>query len=123
MKVKDSVYYYEIKMDFNKNEVTQKREEHKVIGVNKYNLVIDDLNFTSIRHTKMYRSDEKLFNSVLVFDHHFEPYWDYIQGYVYTSSSNFKVVYKRIKKAIEKFIYKKHGRYCNTINLLDQIQL
>jgi hypothetical protein len=123
MKVKDRVYYYTIKLDFMKDKVIQGVEESKVLGVNSSKLVLDDSDFTVIKYKKLYRSDnEKLFNEVGVFDSHFSTFTDYIFGYLHTSSSSKKIAYKRIKKALEKFIYEKHGRYCNAITMLDKIE-
>lgn len=123
LKVKDKVYYYTIKLDFDGNKVEQKREENTALGVNENYLVIDDWQFHSIKHKKIYSFDhDKLFNQVGVFGSQ-SKYSDYIYGYLYTSTSNSKIAYKRIKKALEKFIYQKHGRYCNAISFLDQIKI
>jgi hypothetical protein len=126
MQLKDTVYEYSIKLDFKKDTVEQKQQKHKVIGYNDSKLCVDDYNFTSIKHTKAYRGDsEVLFNEITVFD---TSGWsisscDYIKANLYTQTSNEKIAYKRMKKALEKFIYKKHGRYCNAITFLDKIKI
>jgi len=125
MKAKDTIYHYEIRIDFNANKVTQSQKKHTVLGVNSERLVIDDYRFTTIKHKKSYRGDtDSLFNQVTVFD---TSNWhisssDYIQSDLYTSSSSTKIAYRRMKKALETFIYKKHGRYCNAITMLDKIE-
>jgi hypothetical protein len=126
MKAKDIVYHYSIRIDFNADKVTQKQNKHVVLGVNSEMLVIDDYRFTTIKHKKSYRGDsDSLFNQVAVFD---TSNWrisssDYIESDLYTSSSSTKIAYRRMKKALETFIYKKHGRYCNAILFLDQIKI
>lgn len=63
MKVKDKVYHYEVKLDFLKDKVEQKVEEHKIIGVNAGYIAINDDCFTSIKTKQVYRGDEDtLFN-------------------------------------------------------------
>ena len=126
MKVKDKVFRYTIKLDFSNDKVEKNRKEYEIIGYNDTNLAINDSSFSTIRHTKMYRSDNTvLFNAISVYD---TSGWaissyDYIQADLYTQSSSEKIAYKRIKKALEKFIYKKHGRYCNAISFLDRIEV
>jgi hypothetical protein len=126
MKVKDIVYEYSIKLDFVGRKVEQEQKKYSVIGYNMSKLCIDDYNFTSIKHTKSYRGDkDALFNDVSVYD---TSGWaisscDYIKATLYTQTSNEKIAYRRMKKALEKFIYAKHGRYCNAISFLDQIKL
>lgn len=123
MKVKDAVYQYIINLDFKANTVKQSQNSHIVIGYNKTNLAIDDLNFSTIRHTKMYQGDTtKLFNEVEIFDFTFAG-CDEIRATLNTQTSSPKIAYKRMKKALEKFIYAKHGRYCNAITFLDQIKI
>lgn len=124
MKVKDKVYRYEIKFDFKSNTVVQKQEEYTVIGVNQDYLCIDDRRFTAIKHKKSYRGDtDTLFNEVGICDWTDRSYLDYLFGYLYTSTTSKKIAYKRIKKALEKHIYNKHGRYCNAISFLEKIEL
>jgi len=124
MKVKDTVYEYTIKFDFLKDRVEQKRCEHKVIGVNEERLCIGDRRFTSIKTKRSYRGDnDKLFNEVVVFDSHYSGCWDYIQATLYSATSSKKIAYKRMKRALEKFIWEKHGRYCNAATFLNQIEL
>jgi len=124
MKAKDKVYYYEIKIDFHKYKLEQKCEEYTVLGVNDLNLVINDREFTAIKRKKRYRGDkETLFNETVVYDSKFGMYWDEIVAYLYTSTTSKKIAYRRLKKALEKFIYDKHGRYCNAIAFLDKIEI
>lgn len=124
MKVKDKVYHFCIRFDFIKDKVEQTKKEYTVIGVNDRYLCIDDSRFQSIKHTKLYRGDnDKLFNEVLTFQYNFSNWSDYIEADLYTSSPSEKIAYRRMKKALEKFIYEKHGRYCNAISFLNQIKL
>lgn len=122
MKPKDKVFYYSIKIDFSKQKLEQEQKQYTVLGVNSTKLVIDDEAFTSLKHKKSYRGDDReLFNQVETCSSNFMPYWDYIQADLYTASSSKKIAYKRLKKALEKYIYEKHGRYCNAISYLDKI--
>lgn len=127
MKPKDIVHEFEIRLDFKTNKVTQKCTKYTVLGVNEDRLVINNRYFTVIFYKKPYRgSSEKLFNEVEVIDTsnwNTSEYYDYIEGKLYTSTSNYKIAYRRIKKELEKYINKKHGRYCNAITILDQIQI
>lgn len=124
MKVKDTVYKYEIKLDFKTNKVTQEQNQYKVLGVNSLYLVIDNFSFTKMKHKKQYRGDKDEFNQVSIID---TSNWgcgsDYIHADLITSTDSAKIAYRRIKKALEKYIYKKHGRYCNAISFLDQIKI
>jgi hypothetical protein len=121
MKPKDKIYHFEINFDFIKNSVEQKKTEYTVIGANDTYISINNFNFTSLKHKKIYRGDTIDFNETSVYQSHFSSSWDYIRGALYTASPNDKIAYRRIKKALEKFIYEKHGRYCNAIGLLDKI--
>jgi hypothetical protein len=124
MKVKDKVYHFCINLDFKENKVEQTKKEYTVIGVNDSYLCINDYHFNAIKRKKAYRGDnDGLFNEVSVYQSHFSTYWDYIKADLYTSSPSEKIAYRRMKKALEKFIYEKHGRYCNAISFLDKIQL
>jgi hypothetical protein len=124
MKVKDTVYEYTIKFDFLKDRVVQERCEYQIIGINDERMCINDRGFSSIKLKKSYRGDkDELFNDVVVFDSHYEGYWDYIQASLYSATTSEKIAYKRMKRALEKFIQKKHGRYCNAIAFLDKIEL
>jgi len=97
MKVKDDVYRYEIKLDFKKDEVIQEKKQFTVIGVNAERLCLDDKSFTSIKYKKSYRSDtDRLFNEVGIVDWTNDRYFDYIFGYLYTSTTSEKIAYKRI---------------------------
>lgn len=121
MKPKDKLYRFEIKFDFIKNSVEQEKKEYVVIGANDTYVCINDFHFTSLQTKKKYRGDTVDFNEVSVYQSHFSYSWDYIQGSLYTASPSEKIAYRRIKKALEKFIYEKHGRYCNAISFLDKI--
>ncbi len=124
MKVKDTVYEYSIKLDFYKDTVEQKQAEYKVIGVNNERLCIGDRTFTTIKRKKQYRGDnDELFGEVSVFDSQYKNYWDYIRATLYSASPSKKIAYKRMKKALEKFINTKHGRYCNAMIILNRIEV
>jgi hypothetical protein len=123
VKVKDKVYFFEIKLDFKNDSVEQTKKEYEVIGINESYMCINDHCFNSLKIKKSYRSDKEDFNVVRIHEMNFSSYWDYIRGYLYTASPSEKIAYRRIKKALEKFIYEKHGRYCNAISFLDKIQL
>jgi hypothetical protein len=71
----------------------------------------------------LYRGDRNEFNVPYVYESNFSTYWDYIEGSLYTASASQKVAYKRIKKELEKYIYKKHGRYCNAASMLNKIEI
>lgn len=124
MKVKDKVYYYEIEINFNKNEVKQTDKEYTVIGVNDSRLCIDDSCFKSIKYKKSYRGDsEKLFNEVCVIDWSNDRYFNFIRGYLYTSTTSKKIAYKRVKRGLEKHIGERYGKYCNAAELLNSINI
>jgi len=124
MKPKDIIYYYEIKINFDKDKIEQKQQNHRILGANDFKIVIDDREFTTIQLKKLYRSDHAtLFNEVRVYESKFEGYWDYIESHLYSATSSKKIAFRRIKKALEKFIYQKHGRYCNAITLLNQVEI
>jgi hypothetical protein len=125
MKVGDKVYYFEIKLDFKNDCVNQSKQEFNVAGVNEEYVCIDNYNFTSIQLKKRYSSDKEkeLFNNANAWEMRFSTYWDYIQGFLYTTCSSEKVAYKKVKKALEEFIFEKHGRYCNAISFLDKIKI
>jgi len=122
MKVKDKVFLYEIKLSFKDDEVTQTKEEYKVIGVNKDRLCIDNRYFTTIKHKKEYRGDkDTMFNEVHIIDWSNNDYFNSIYGQLYTSTSSEKIAYKRIKKALEKHINTRLSKYGNISILLDKI--
>jgi hypothetical protein len=123
LKPKDNIYYFEIKMDFTKDKVEQTKREHKVIGANDRYICIDDSLFTSLQTKQYYRGDKVDFNEIKIYESHSSCLGDYIRAYLYTASPSEKIAYRRIKKALEKFIYEKHGRYCNAISFLDKIQI
>lgn len=50
MKIGDKVFVYEVELNFTKNLVEQRKNQHTVIGINKYRFCIDDMQFTSIQH-------------------------------------------------------------------------
>lgn len=124
MKVKDKVYLFVIELDFLKDAVIQESKEYEVIGANDKCLAINDEYFTSIgiKTRNDYRFGNKL-DDVGVIQSKYEKYFDYIRGSLYTSNSNEKLAYKKIKKELEKFIQEKHGRYCNAITMLDKIKI
>lgn len=122
MKVNDTVYRYEIRLDFKDDKVEQTKEESKIIGVNKYKLCIDDDDFTTIKHAPIYKGDKDyLFTEVGVIDWSNDRYLNCIYGYLYTLPTEDKKAYKRIKKALENHINKKLGKYTNISILLDKI--
>jgi len=124
VKVKDTVYEYSIKLDFLKDTVEQKQSVYKVIGVNDERLCISDRSFTTIKRKKSYRGDkDELFGEVGVFDSHHDRYWDYIKAELYSASPSKKIAYRRMKKALEKFINAKHGRYCDAADVLSRIEV
>jgi len=110
-------------MDFIKNSVEQTKEEYTVIGANNHYLCIDDSCFTSLKIKGYYRGDKEEFNTVITYHSNWETSWDYIRANLYTATSSEKIAYKRMKKALEKFIYEKYGRYCNAISFLDKIRV
>jgi hypothetical protein len=121
MKVKDKVYYFSIKLDFLKNCVDQYKKDYTVIGANSEYVCIDTDDFKSLKTKGIYRGDKADFNEVFTWESHWSNSWDYISGTLYTASPSEKIAYRRIKKALEKYIYEKHGRYCNAIDFLDKI--
>jgi hypothetical protein len=121
MKTGDKVFYYEIEIDFMGNNVKQAKEEHKIVAVNSHYLCIDNNDFTSIKHTKWYSGDvDTLFNEVRTYEMKY-TFTNKIFAELYTSSSNDKVAYRRMKKQIEKFIDKNYGCYLDFIGYLDRI--
>lgn len=123
MKIGDKIYHYRIKLDFLKDNVEQSIGEHTIIGANNHRICINDEVFTSLKIKGYYRGDKEEFNSVSTYESKYGGYWDYIQSELYTATPSKKIAYRRMKKSLEKFIYEKHGRYCNAITFLDQIKI
>lgn len=123
MKKKDKVYEYEIKIDFLKDEVKQTKEEHSIIGANKNYICLDTLNFKSLKIKPSYSGDTIDFEAVNTFESKYSNMWDYMMATLFTSEPDEKIVYKKMKDALENFIYEKHGRYCNAATFLDKINI
>jgi hypothetical protein len=117
----DTVYYFEIKLDFLKNQAFQSESIHLVIGVNDTRFVMDDEQFTRVQFKDELHCTNTPFKKARVSKFYLKPYWDEIRGYIYTSNSCKKVAHNAIKKALESFLHENYGRYCGGIKLLETI--
>jgi len=122
MKVNDTVYRYEIKLNFKDDSVEQLKEESKILGINKIRFCLDDSMFTTIKYKAAYIGDkDNLFNEVDVIDWSDDKHFNCIYGYVYTTVTDEKLAYAMIKKALERHINKKISTYTKAVLLLDKI--
>lgn len=122
MKVNDKVYRYEIKLNFKDDSVEQEKTENKIIGINENYLCVDSFMFMTIKYKAVYKGDnDTLFNEVNIVDYTDNNYLNYLYGYVYTTVTDEKLAYAVIKKALEKHINKKLGKYSKVAILLDKI--
>jgi hypothetical protein len=117
----DTIYYFEIKLDFLKNQAFQSESVHTVLGVNEQRFVIDDSLFTRVQFKDEQRPMYGILKKAQVSKFHLKPYWDELKGYMYTTNSSKKVAHNAIKKALESFLYENYGRYCGGIKLLETI--
>lgn len=121
--IKYPVYSFSIKIDFKDNKVSTEEKTYEVVGTNEEYFVINDHYFTTLCYKPSEYNTRENFRKVHV--HHFNclQYWDYVEGQIYTHNSSKKIAQKAIKKALEKFLYDKYGRYCLGIDLLDTLKL
>lgn len=119
-----TIYFYEIKVDFKNNVATKQVKELKVIGANSSYLVVDNFDFT-----KLIQPKEKESVCYMKVDkphvYHFNllSYYDEMTVTIYTAKKNDKKNYIKLKEELEKYIYEKHGRYCNSIDILKTLNL
>jgi predicted negative regulator of RcsB-dependent stress response len=118
----DTVYYFEIKIDFLKDTVTTDEKVHKVLGSNEECFVLDDKRFTRLQYKDEKYGLSEPFKKAQVCKSHFKPYWDYIQGDIYTDNKSKKIAHNAIKKALKEYMYEQYGRYCKGIDLLDALK-
>lgn len=118
----EAIYHYEIKLDFIKNKAETKEETYSVLDSNIKRLVINDEKFTRLQYenNKNYNMDTP-FNVPQAYKVECRPSFDYVYGYIYTTSDNKKKCFADVKKKIEEYLYDKYGRYCNGIELLKDI--
>lgn len=122
LEIGQEIYKYKITLDFIKNEVSKDIESNKVIGLNQYRLCLDDYSFTRIDlEKKSYNSNCVLENAAC--NHcKLSNYYDEITGTIYSSKKDEKKQYLKIKKALEKYIQQKFGRYVAS-DLLDKLEI
>jgi N-acetylneuraminic acid mutarotase len=122
MKIGDKIYEFEIILDFKKNEVRQKKEEHSIIGINKDRLVMNDEQFTTLELKKTrYNDHQTIIRTVGVYHSNFSIYYDEVKAYFHTTNPSEKIAKKIMKKKIESFMWEKFGRYTAQTHLLDKI--
>lgn len=122
LEIGQEIYKYKITLDFKKNEVSRDIGSNKIIGLNQHKLCLDDYSFTRVDLKKeSYNSNYVLENATC---HHckLSNYYDEITGTIYSSKKDEKKQYLKIKKALEKFIQEKFGRYAGT-DLLDKLDI
>jgi hypothetical protein len=122
MHIGDKVYKFDIVLDFLKNEVSQERKEHSIIGINDERLVINDRQFTTLELKKTRYNDHKtIIRKVYVWHSHYGNYWDSVKAVFYTTNNSEKIAKKTMKKQIEKFMYEKFGKYAMQTSMIDRI--
>lgn len=121
--IKTPVYYFEIMLDFKTNKVETKKESYSVIGTNDDYFAINDRHFSTLQYKPKKYGLATNFRKVETHHSKMDPYWDYIQGHIYTHNSSENIAQRAIKKAVEKFLYEKFGRYCKGIDLLNSLKV
>jgi hypothetical protein len=123
MNAGDTIYYFKIIVDFLKNEARTEIEEYKILGINDKHLVLDDYSFTCLDLKKESCNIHAVLNTPSSYHFKLLEYHDEIQTSLYTLGKNRKRAFSKIKKATEKYIYEKFGRYCNGIEILNDLEV
>lgn len=122
MNIGDTIYQYKINLKIS-GQVEKYKTENKVIGLNDNYFCIDTLHFQTLQFKNEKYATCTPFDVVKVYESKWSSRYleDEINGYIYTTESDEKKIYKRIKKEIEKYLKKEYGKYGLFIGLLDNI--
>lgn len=115
----DTIYYFEIKIDFLKDKVATEESSHTVIGTNDTLFVIDDRSFTRLQYKNDQYNIYEPFKAAKVSKWCTKPYWDDIRGRIYTDNKSKAIAHNAIKKALKDYLYENYGRYCKGVDLLE----
>lgn len=118
----DAIYYFEIKIDFLKDNVVTEEKEHRILGINDELLVLDNCSFTRLQHKGDRFYVNEPFKIARVSKWCTKPYWDDIRGHIYTDNNSKKAAHDAIRKALKDYIYENYGRYCKGIDLLETLK-
>lgn len=119
----DTIYYFEIKIDFLKDKVVAEESMHSVLGTNDDLFVINDRSFTRLQYKNEKFNIYEPFKAAKVSKWCTKPYWDEIRGRIYTDNKSKTIAHKAIKKALEDYLYENYGRYCKGIDLLEALKI
>lgn len=131
MKVNKGDKIFKFSIELKGNGIIQKDlKAYEVLGSKESDLyeeliVLDDDSYTTLQTKEEKYRMHSLYGKAICY----EMKWncssliDYITGQLYTNNPNEKVAYKSIKKAMNKFINDKYGKYGNYINLLEKIEI
>lgn len=122
-KVGDNIYNYEIEIDFLKNRVVANTNQCKLLGINDNYIVLDDSKFTVLDIKKAEFNTHNVFNKTKCYHFKIGSFEDKIVSNISTINNNKKAVFNSMKKAIEKYINKKFGKYCGGIELLNTLKI
>ena len=112
MKIGDTVYFFEVEILRECAKINETSEQYKIIGLNENRLCIDNKDFKTIKHTKLYNSDsDMIFNNVIICDWLYDSYIKKLYATLYTSNSSNKTAFKRLYKEIQKHVAEKYGVY------------
>lgn len=123
MKIGDNIYCYRITLDFIKNVASKSIEENQILGINERILVINDRQFTRLDLGKERFNMNGIINKTGAYHSKIGTLSDEIHAYMYTTESNSKKAYVKIKKELEKFIYEKFGRYTGATDILNTLEI
>ncbi|SHJ53365.1 hypothetical protein SAMN02745163_02084 [Clostridium cavendishii DSM 21758] len=124
----DLMYYFNIELDETGLVKTIVKTYPIIATKEKFEdnqiMVIDNLNYTTLQTKDEKYSTHTIFNKVRCYEmnYHSRGLKDSVTGYLYTTNSNKKVAITKIKKAMEKYLKDKYGKYGNFIELLNKIE-
>jgi len=118
----DTIYYFEIKIDFLKNKALTAESTNHVIASNDELFVIDDKTFTRLQYKETKYSSYDPFKVAKVSKFYLNPYFDEIRGRIYTDNKSRRIAHNAIKKALTDYMYENYGRYCKGIDLLETLK-
>jgi hypothetical protein len=117
----DIIYRFEIKIDFKKNIISTDSKELKVLDSNEKIFVLKDSQFTRIQYKIEKNPLNSCFKKVTIHRFDFQPYYDELNGFMFTQYPSKKIAYKAIKRELRKWMYEKYGKYCKGVDLLNTI--
>jgi hypothetical protein len=129
----DKIRRYEIELFIN-GDVKKNKNELLIVAcrdykcgkkASQYMVVEEGVSYTIIQTMDEKYATYSILSRVKVWEmqYHSKSLNDFVHAYVYTSQSNDKKIYTKLKSEMEKYLKDKYGRYGNYIGLLKKIEV